>query len=125
MCQTDTLPTVLGAGNLCNTLRGDIACRGKALGCLDSSLTDHSAVLQHILQIDQTAVMHMLCKIIGIVKMDNALLMSMDNVLRQQKTLCDILADLSCHVVALYAVYRWIFVGIFLLNLFVITLQKT
>ena len=57
--------------------------------------------------------------------MDNALLMSMNNVLRQQKTLCDILADLSCHVIALHAVYRGIFVRIFLLYLLIIALQET
>ena len=68
--------------------------------------------------------MHMLGKIVRIVEMDNSLLMCLNNVLRQKKTLGDILADLSCHIVTLNTVHCWILIGILLLNLLVITLQK-
>ena len=54
---------------------------------LDHRLTDHSAILQHILQIDQVAVVLLLCKIVGIMEMDDAFLMRADDLLRQQHTL--------------------------------------
>ena len=42
------------------------------------------AVLQHILQIDQIAVVHMLGEIIRVVEVDDALVVRVDDVLRQQ-----------------------------------------
>ena len=56
--------------------------------------------------------------------MNDSLLMRLHNIRRQQKSLCDILADLTCHVVTLYAVDRRVFVGIFLFGLFVVAFDQ-
>ena len=45
-------------------------------------------VLQHILKVDQVAVVHVLGKVIRIVEMDQALIMGIHDLLRQQHTLC-------------------------------------
>ena len=55
----------------------------KLFGLVDHRLTDNRAVLEHILQIYQTAVMHMLCKIICIMEMNDSLLMRFYDILRQ------------------------------------------
>ena len=94
------------------------------MGLLNPGLADHGAVLQHILQIDQIAVVHVLCEIVGVVEMDDALLVRLHDVGGQQQTLGQILADLSGHVVALYAVDRGIFIGILLFHLFVVALDE-
>ncbi len=71
---------------------------------------DDRAVLEHVLQIHQIAVVHVLRKIIGIMKMNNALFMCLYNVLGQQNAVCNIAADFARHVIALHAVHRRIFV---------------
>ena len=42
--------------------------------------------------------------------MNDSLLMRLHNIRRQQKSLCDILADLTCHVIPLYTVYGRVFI---------------
>ncbi len=125
MRERDTLSAVLTAGNLGDTLCGHIAGRGKALGRIDHRLTDHRAVLQHILQVDQTAVVHMLGKIIRIMKMDDPFLMSLHDIRRQQETLRDILAHFARHIIALHAVDRRILIGILLFYFLIVALQQT
>ncbi len=56
--------------------------------------------------------------------MDNPLLMRLNNILRQQKPLGNILADLASHIVALHAVDRRIFIGVFLLYFLIITFNQ-
>ena len=124
MRQGDRLSAVLIAGNLCNRLGCDIAGRRKTLRTLDHCLTDHRSILQHVLQIDQGTVIHMLGKVICIMKMDQTFFMCFDNLRIQQDTLGNILADLSCHIITLYAVYNRILIGIFLLYLFVVAFDQ-
>ena len=90
----------------------------------DHSSADNGSVLKHILEVNKIAVVHMLRKIIRIMEMDQALLMSLGNIIGYKETTGDILADLACHVVALNADNRGILVGIFLLYLFIIALNK-
>ena len=115
MCQRNTLSPILGTCNLGNTLGCNIAGSLKALWLINHGLTDYGSILQHILQINQTAVMHMLCKIIGIVEMYNSLLMGFYNILWQKEALGNILADFSCHIITLHTAYSWILVAVFLL----------
>ena len=68
--------------------------------------------------------MHVLGKIIGIMEMYDTLFVSFHDMFRQKETFCDILADLACHVVSLYAVDRRILVGILLNDFLVVTFQK-
>ena len=73
MGEGNALAAVLGTGNLGNGLGGDIAGSGKAAGLFNHGLADDGAVLEHIFQIYQTAVMHMLRKIVGIMEMNQPL----------------------------------------------------
>ena len=57
--------------------------------------------------------------------MNDPFLMCFHNIRLQQETSCDILADLSRHIVTLYAVYGRVFIGIFLLYFFIITFKQT
>ena len=56
--------------------------------------------------------------------MDNSRFMCLHNLLRQKKTRRQVLAYLSGHIIALYAVYSRILVGILLLHILVITLNQ-
>ena len=66
----------------------------------------------------------MLGKIICIMEMYKSLLMCIYNILWKEKSLGNILAYLSSHVISLDTVYSRILVRILLLNLLVITLKK-
>ena len=87
MRQSKGLSAILVAGYLRHDLGGHVAGRKETVRLLDHRLTDHSAILQHILQIDQVAVVLLLCKIVGIMEMDDAFLMRADDLLWQQHTL--------------------------------------
>ena len=124
MGQADALPAVLVAGYLGDNLSGDIAGRGKAVGLLNPGFADNRAVLQHVLQVHQVAVVHVLGKIIGVMEMDDALLVSLHDVLGKEHPLGQVLADLPGHVIPLHTVDRWILVGILLLHILIIALNQ-
>ena len=84
MGQADGLAAVLVGGHLGHDLGGDVAGGGEAVGLLDQGAGDNGAVLQHVLQVHQVAVVHMLGEIIGVVEMDDALLMGLHDILGQQ-----------------------------------------
>ena len=120
--ERDALTAVLGACNLGNGLGGDITGRGKAVGLFNHGLADDGAVLKHVFQIDKAAVVHMLRKIIGIMKMNNTLFMSLRHVFGEKKAFGNILADFAGHVIPLHTVDNRIFVGVFLQYLFIVAL---
>ena len=66
--------------------------------------------------------MHMLGKIVCIMKMDDTLFMCLYYIRRQQESLRNILADLSGHIISLYTVYSRILIRILLLHFLIITL---
>ena len=68
-----TLSAVLVTCDLRNDLGRNVACRGKAVRLLDQCLADDRTVLEHILEIDQIAVMHMLRVVVRIMEMDDTL----------------------------------------------------
>ena len=124
MGQTDALAAVLVTGHLCHDLRGDVARGGEAVRLLDQRAGDNGAVLEHVLQIDQVTVMHVLGKVVHIVKVDQPLLMGLHDILREQDSARDILGDLARHIVALHAVNGGVLIGVFLLGLLVIALDQ-
>ena len=77
---------------------------------LDKSPADDGAILQHIVQIHQVAVVHVLGKIVRVMEVDDPLLMSLDHFLGKQKAVGDVLADRPRHVISLYAVDHWILI---------------
>ena len=90
MGQADGLAAILVAGHLGHDLGGDVAGGGKAVGSLDEGTGDDGAVLQHILQIHQIAVVHMLGIIIRVVEVDDALLVSLHDLTGQQQAVGDV-----------------------------------
>ena len=60
MRQRDGLAAVLAAGHLSDDLRGDVARRAEAVRTLDERAGDDRAVLQHVLEVHEVAVVHML-----------------------------------------------------------------
>ena len=67
---------------------------------------------QHVLQVDQVAVMHVLCKIIAVMEMDDTFVVCLNDILGQQHTLSEILGNLSGHVVTLGGVHHGVLVGV-------------
>ena len=91
---------------------------------LDQRTGDHGTVLQHILQIDQIAIVHMLCKIVHVVEVDQPLIVRFDDLRRQQQPPGDVLGNFPGHVVALDTVDGRILIGIFLLDLLIVALEQ-
>ena len=91
MRERDGLAAVLGGGDLCYGLGGNIAGRGKALGLFYHGFAYHCSVLEHVLEIYQTAVVHVLGKVIRIMKVYDAVVMSLNNIGREEETPGDIL----------------------------------
>ena len=83
MRQRDALSAILGTCHLRNDLGRDIAGNGKRVRPVDPCPADHRSVLQHVLQIDQITVVHMLRKIIRIMEMDDPLFVRLHNITRQ------------------------------------------
>ena len=119
MGQGDGLAAVLVGGHLSHDLGGDVAGGGKAVGPLNQRPGDDGAVLQHVLQIHQVAVVHVLSEVVGVVEMDDALLVGLHNLLGQQQPLAEVPGDLAGHVIPLGGVHHRVFVGVFLLGLLV------
>ena len=124
MGQGDGLPAVLVAGHLRHDLRGDVAGGGKAVGLFDQGAGDDGAVLQHVLQIHQIAVVHVLGIVIRVVEVDDTLVVGVHDVLRQQDAVGDVPADLAGHIVPLGGVHHRVLVGVLLLGLLVVALDQ-
>lgn len=125
MCKADGLSAVLIRGDLCNDLRCDIAGSRKAVRLLNHSTGYHCAVLKHILQIHQTAVMHRLCDVVQIVYMNDAVIVGSDHIFGKQESAADVSADLSRHIVTERAVDDRVLVGVLLFCLLVVPLKET
>ena len=67
----------------------------------DHGLGNDSAVLKHVLQVHQVAVMLLLREIIGIMEMDDAFFMGCHNLLRKKDPARQVFGNLSRHIVAL------------------------
>ena len=91
---------------------------------LNEGAGDDSAVLQHILQIHQVAVVHVLGIVVGVVEVDDALLVGLHNVRGKQQPLTEVPGDLAGHVVPLGGVHHWVLVGVLLLGLLVAALDE-
>ena len=102
----------------------DGAGRGKAVGTLDEGAGNDRTVQEHVLQVDQVAVMHMLCKIIAVMEMDDTFVVCVNDILGQQHTLSEILGNLSGHVVTLGGVHHGVLVGVLLFGLLVVALDQ-
>lgn len=94
------------------------------MGLLDHCTGNHCAVLQHIRQIHQTAVVHRLRDIVQIVYMDDTLIMGGDYICREQEAPTDVSADFARHIVPERAVDDRVLVGIFLFGFLVVAFEQ-
>ena len=91
---------------------------------LNQSTGDNSAVLQHVIKVDEVTVVHVLCKVIGIVEVDETLVVSSNNVLWKELTLNEVLRNLTSHVVTLNRNNGRVLVGVLLLDFLVVALNQ-
>ena len=110
MRQGNTLSAILVARHLCDDLRRDVACCRKTVGLFDQGPADNSPVLEHVLQIDQIAVVHVLRIVIRIMEVDDPGLIRLNDILRQEHPLGQVTADLPRHIVPLDTVDRRVLV---------------
>ncbi len=68
--------------------------------------------------------MHVLGKIVGIVKVDHAVVVGFHDVMGEQETAGDVLGHFAGHVVTLNGVDQGILVGVFLFDFLVVALQQ-
>ena len=68
--------------------------------------------------------MHVLGKVVRIMEVNQALIVSIHNLLGQQHALGQVLGDLAGHIVALNGVDGRVLVGVLLLDLFVVALDQ-
>ncbi len=122
--QGDALTAVLGAGHLGDDLRRHVAGGREAVRLFDHRFRDDGAVLEHVLQIDEAAVVHVLGEVVRIVEVNDSLVVGFHDFRRQQEPLRDVLGHLAGHVVALDAVDKRVFVGVFLLDFLVVALEQ-
>ena len=124
MGQADALAAVLVGSDLCDDLSRNVAGGGEAVRLLDISAGNDRAVLKHVFQIDQIAVVHVLGEVVRIVEVDQTLLMSFHDFRVQQQTGRQVLGDLTGHIVALDAIDGGVLVGVLLLDFLVLALDQ-
>ena len=91
---------------------------------VDFRIADDRAVLQHVFEIDEIAVMHVLRKIVGVVKVDDAFGVRFCDIFIEQKAPRDVFAHFSGHIVALDADDCRIFIRVFLFDFFVVFVEQ-
>ena len=124
MRQREGLAAVLVRRHLCHDLGGHVAGSEEGVGLLDHGLADDRAILQHVLQIDEVAVVLTLGKVVRVMEMDDPLLVGLHDFLRQQQAAGEVLGHFAGHVVTLGGIDDRILVGIFLLHFFVIEIDE-
>ena len=122
--ERDGLAAVLAGGHLGDDLRGDVAGGGEAVRALDQRAGDHGAVLQHVLEVHEVAVVHVLGEVVRVVEVDDALVVGFHDLGREQLAHREVLGDLAGHVVALDGDDRGVLVGVLLLDLLVVALDQ-
>ena len=120
MLDIDALAAVLVAGHCRNDLGGHGTCHLKALGRLDHLAVDGSAVVQHVLDIDQTTVEDRLDEIIRIMEMQYTVVVRHGNMLRQKQTSGNVTGHFARNIVSLSGSQTGILVGIFLRQLLIL-----
>ena len=125
MCKGNGLSAILRTCHLSNDLSCDIASRRKRVWLFDHDVADNCAILQHIFQIDQIAIMKgILAEVVNIMEVDNAIIVSLDNIRRKQHSLADILAFNTGHIVTLSCNQHCVFIGVFIVPVFAFTIQQ-
>ncbi len=119
MTDVDGLPAVLRTGDRRDDLRDHRAGDLKALGALDQFSVHHRAVVQHVPDVDETAVKDGLHEIIGVMEMQDALVVRLGDLLGQQDAAGQVLGDFARDEVALRSRRERVFIGVLLHHVFV------
>ena len=122
--KADTLTAVLAGCNLCNNLSGNVASSREAMGTLNQSAGNHCAILQHVIEVEQVAVVHMLGIVISIMEMNDTRVVSLDDIFRQKHTHGKVFTYFASHIISLNRNDLRILIGILLLDLFVPILNQ-
>ena len=125
MTHGDRLSTILARSDLGYNLAGNGASDGETMRGIDMSARNAGSVLKHILEVNEVAVVLVLGKIVGVVEVDDALAVSLDDVVAKQITARIITAPFPGHIVALNGKNRRILVGVFLFDFFVRAFDNT
>ena len=90
MRQGNGLAAILVGGDLRDDLCCDVAGRRKAVRTFNQCAGNHRTVLEHIFQVDQIAVMHMLCEVVCVMEVDDSFVLRLDDFFREEETVRDI-----------------------------------
>ena len=118
------LAAVLVGGHAGNDLSGDGAGHLEALGGLNELAVHHGAVVQHVADVDEAAVEDGLDKVVGVVEVDRALVVSLGDILRQQDAAGQVSAHLTGNVVALSGGDHGVLIGVLLGQLLILIAQQ-
>ena len=124
MAQVHALAAVLVGGHTGDDLGHHGAGHLEALGALDELAVHHGAVLQHVTDVDETAVKDGLDKIVRIVEVDGPLVVGLGDVLGQEDAPGQVPAHLAGDVVPLGGGDHGILVGVLLGQLLVLVAQQ-
>ncbi len=91
---------------------------------LDHGARDDGAVLEHVIEVDEVAVVHVLREVVRVVEVDDALVVGLDDVGGEKLAHGEVLGDLAGHVVALDGDDGGVLVGVLLLDLLVVGLDE-
>ena len=94
------------------------------MGALNERAGNDRAVLQHVLKVHEVAVMHMLGEVIGVVEVDDALVVGLNDLGGKQDALREVLGNLTGHVIALHRIDGRVLVGVLLLDFLVVALDE-
>ena len=91
---------------------------------LDEGTRDDRAVLEHVLEVDEVAVVHVLREVVGIMEVNDAVVVGFDDLAGQEHAHGEVLGNLARHVIALHGVDSRVLVGVLLLDFLVVALDK-
>ena len=123
MGEGDGLAAVLARRHLGDDLGCDGAGSREAAGRIDMRSRDAGAVLQHVVEIDQTAVVHVLGEVVRVVEVNDAFFVRLDDILRKKVAVGVIAAPFAGHIITLDREHRRVLVAVFLTDLLVVALD--
>ena len=124
VAQVHRLAAVLVGGHAGDDLGHHGAGHLKALGGLDQLAIHHGTVVQHVPDVDETAVEDRLDEIVRVVEVDGSLVVGLGDDIRQQQTAGQVPAHLAGDVVPLGGGDHGVFVGVLLGQLLVLIAQQ-
>ena len=124
MAHVHALTAVLVGGHAGDDLCGNGAGHLKTLGALNELAVHHSAVVQHVSDVDQAAVEDGLNEVVRVVEVNGALVVGLGDVLGQQDAPGQVPAHLTGDIVPLGGGDHGVLVGVFLGQLLIFVAEQ-